>query len=125
MVAESFMPDSASLIPMLIMTKDMSPDMQELLQKVYDKMGEYGALGTSRFSISVDHGDELTLDLLTSKDSISLFNDLKVIVDETPEETWEELGEMISDWVMQQSGLGGMGGPGMGGPGDEDYNFKF
>jgi hypothetical protein len=95
-----------------------SPELQDLLMEFYTRTKDLEEFGASRATVVVTDNEHFELDILTSRESIRLFEIVREIVDETPDETWEALGEQFGQWLQESGGMGGFGGPGgMGGPG--------
>jgi hypothetical protein len=94
-----------------------SDEFQDLLLRFYDATRELEELGTSRYSMLMQDGENIELDVTTSKESLKFFQAIQGVIDETPPETWQVLGEMVGRIFMEQSGLNSEGMPdtGMGG----------
>ena len=92
-----------------------SEELQDLLMEFYIQTKDLEELGASRATVIVPDNEHFELDIMTSRESIRLFEIVKGIVEETPEEIWEALGEQFAEWLQESSGMGGLGGPGMGG----------
>ncbi|MCX6645500.1 MAG: hypothetical protein NTY09_03955 [bacterium] len=103
-----------------------SDEFQDLLLRFYNATRELEELGTSRYSMLMQDGENIELDVTTSKESIKFFQAIQGVIDETPPETWQKLGEMVGGILMEQSGMNGegMADTGMGGEfapdGDQD-----
>lgn len=83
-----------------------SEEFQDLLMRFYNATRDLGELGTSRTSILIQDGEHLELDVLTSRESIRLFEIVEGIVAETPPETWQALGEIFGETMAEQDGMG-------------------
>jgi hypothetical protein len=101
-----------------------SEEFQDLMLRFYDATRELQELGTSRYSMLMQDGEHLELDVNTSKESLKFFEAIQGVINDTPSESWQKLGEMAGNILSEQSGMGSPGMPdtGMGegsAPGDQ------
>jgi hypothetical protein len=99
-----------------------SEEFQDLMMRLYNATRDLGELGTSRTTILIQDGENLDVDVLTSRESIRLFEIVEGIVAETPPETWQVLGEIFGETMAGQGGMGMEYDPDYGSPGKPDRN---
>lgn len=83
-----------------------SEEFKDLLLRFYNATYDLEELGTSRCSLLVQDGETIELDVITSKESLKFFEAVEGVIAETPSATWEALGEMVGEILMEQTGMG-------------------
>jgi hypothetical protein len=89
-----------------------SEEFQDLLLRFYNATQDLEELGTSRYSALIQDGEHIEIDVLTSRESLKFFEAVNQVIEETPDETWGALGQMVGEILSEQSGMGpstGMG----------------
>jgi len=83
-----------------------SEELQELFLRFQTETAGLGELGTSRAAIIAQDGENLELDILTSRESITMFQIVQEIIEDTPPETWEKMGQVFGEWLGEQGAYG-------------------
>ncbi len=102
LMIDNFSPDNPGML--LDMIDD--PDLKELISKFYSEVKDLKELGMSLGTIVVTDSRNFELDILTTRESLKVLEAIEKIVEETPDETWEKLGEMFGEAMMGQGGMG-------------------
>jgi len=79
-----------------------SPELQQLFIRFQTETAGLSELGTSRAAVIAQDGENLELDILTSRESIRLFEIVQEIIEDTPPETWEEMGQIFGEYLSEQ-----------------------
>ena len=95
-----------------------SEALKDVLMRLYNETKDLKELGVSRTTVVVTEGRKFELDMTTTRESIKLLEIVKKVAEETPDETWEQLGEEFGKWLKESSGAGAFGP--MGSMGDSE-----
>jgi len=94
-ISQSFSPTNPGTILKLV--GDQSPEVRDLLQKLYTATRDIKELGNSRLDIVFPNTTSMELDVNTSRESIKFFEAVQTVIRETPPETWEKIGNIFQN----------------------------
>lgn len=116
LLSQSYTPSNPGFV--ISMLNEQSPELQDLLKRIYMATKDIKELGPSRYTVINKDKMHFELECMTSRESIKFYDAIRKVVEETPSETWQKIGEEISGKLIEQSGMADMSG-------EQNFSFQF